>query len=137
MAAFIPDASVTLGWCFADEATTYTEALLDRLIDGEEVAVPHHWLLEILNGAIQAKRRGRITEPKIQEFFSSLLSFHIAVDAEPGFSRIFAIRDIAERHRLTSYDAAYLELAMRLHLPLCTLDGDLRKAAQAENVPLL
>ena len=52
MAAFIPDASVSLGWCFSDEATPYTESLLDRLTGGEEVAVPSHWPLEILNGVI-------------------------------------------------------------------------------------
>jgi len=114
MAVFIPDASVSLGGCFADEATPYTEALLDRLIDGEEVAVPSHWPLEILNGVIQANRRGRVTEETVNRFLSSLVSFHIVVDAEPGFLRLNAIRDLAVRHRLTSYDAAYVELALRL-----------------------
>jgi len=137
MATFIPDASVSLGWCFSDETTPYTEALLDRLINGEEAAVPPHWPLEILNGVIQAKRKGRVTEPTVQRFFSSLISFHIVVDAERGFLELDAIRDLAERHRLTSYDAAYLELAIRLNLPLATLDAELRKAAQAEGVPLL
>jgi predicted nucleic acid-binding protein len=137
MAAFIPDASVSLGWCFSDEVTPYTEALLDRLIDGEEVAVPSHWPLEVLNGVIQAKRRGRVVEQTVQWFFSSLVSFRIVVDAEPGFLRLSAIRDLAERHRLTSYDAAYLELAIRSNLPLATLDGALRKAAQAEDVSLI
>ena len=73
MAVFIPDASVSLGWCFADEATPYTEGLLDRLINGDEVAVPSHWPLEILNGIIQAKRKGRVTESTVQQFFTSLL----------------------------------------------------------------
>jgi predicted nucleic acid-binding protein len=137
MAVFIPDASVSLGGCFSDEDTPYTEALLDRLVDGEEVAVPPHWPLEILNGVIQAKRKGRVSEPAAQSFFASLFSFHIVIDAENGFLRLDAIRGLAERHRLTSYDAAYLELAMRLRLPLATLDEELRKAAQAENVPLI
>jgi predicted nucleic acid-binding protein len=137
MAVFIPDASVSLGWCFSDEATPYTEALLDRLIGGEEVAVPSHWPLEVLNGVIQARRKGRVTEQTVQWYFSSLVSFHIVIDAQPGFQRLIAIRELAERHRLTSYDAAYLELAMRLNLPLATLDEELRRAAQAENVPLI
>jgi predicted nucleic acid-binding protein len=137
MAVFIPDASVSLAWCFSDEATPYTEALLDRLIDGEEVAVPSHWPLEILNGIIQARRKGRVSESTVQQFLASLLSFHIAIDAEPGFLRLDAIRDLAELHRLTSYDAAYLELAIRLNLPLATLDGALRRAAHAENVLLI
>jgi predicted nucleic acid-binding protein len=137
MAVFIPDASVSLGWCFSDEATPYTEALLDRLIGGEEVAVPSHWPLEILNGVIQAKRKGRVAEPTVERFLSSLISFHIVVDAEHGFLRLSAIRELAERHRLTSYDAAYLELAIRLGLPLATLDGALQRAARAENVALI
>jgi predicted nucleic acid-binding protein len=137
MAVFIPDASVSLAWCFSDEATPYTEAMLDRLIDGEEVAVPSHWPLEILNGIIQARRKGRVTESTVQQFLTSLLSFHIVLDAEHGFLRLNAIRDLAERHMLTSYDAAYLELSIRLNLPLATFDGALRRAAQAENVPLI
>jgi len=137
MAVFIPDASVSLGWCFSDEATSYTEALLDRLIDGEEAAVPSHWPLEILNGVLLAKRKGRVKEQGIQRFISSLTSFHIAVDAERGLLQLNAIRDLADRHRLTSYDAAYLELAIRLSLPLATLDRALRKAAQAEGIPLI
>ena len=137
MAVFIPGASVSLAWCFADEATPYTEALLNRLANGEEVAVPLHWLLEILNGVIRAKRKGRVTDPIVQGFLSSLLSFQIAVDGESGFVLLNAIRDLAERYGLTSYDAAYLELAIRLKLPLATLDSDLRKAAQAENVSLI
>jgi predicted nucleic acid-binding protein len=137
MAVFIPDASVSLGWCFSDEATPCTEALLDRLINGEEAAVPPHWPLEILNGVIQAKRKGRVAEPAVQRFFSSLVSFHIVVDPERSFLELVAVRDLAERHGLTSYDAAYLELAIRLNLPLATLDADLRKAALAEGVPLV
>jgi predicted nucleic acid-binding protein len=137
MAAFIPDASVSLAWCFSDEITPYTEALLDRLIDGEEVAVPSHWPLEILNGVIQAQRKGRVAEPAIQKFFTSLFSFHIVFDAEFSFLRLDAIRGLAEHHRLTSYDAPYLELALRLSLPLATLDGALRRAVQAENVPVI
>jgi len=137
MAVFVPDASVSLVWCFADEATPYTEALLDRLIGGEEGAVPPHWPLEILNGLIQAKRRGRVADPIVRKFVSRLISFRIVVDSDSGLSHLNAIQELAERHRLTSYDAAYLELAIRLRLPLATFDGALRQAALAENVPLL
>lgn len=102
MAVFIPDASVSLGRCFSDEATPYTEALLDRLIGGDEVAVPSHWPLEVLNGVIQAKRKGRVTEQTVQLYFSSLASFHIVIDTGPDFQRSIVIRELAERHRLTS-----------------------------------
>ena len=137
MAVFVVDASVSLAWAFADEATEHTENLLDRLTAGEEVAVPSHWPLEVLNGLIQAKKKNRISEQSVQAFLASLTSFQIAVDAERGYLRLLAIRELAERQRLTAYDAAYLELALRLNLPLATLDSDLRKAASAEHVPLL
>lgn len=58
MPAFVPDASVTLPWCFEDERTLYTEALLNRLIAAEEVVVPSHWPAEIFNSLLQAKKRG-------------------------------------------------------------------------------
>jgi predicted nucleic acid-binding protein len=137
MTTFIPDASVTLGWCFGDEKTAYTESLLDRLIEGDEAFVPPHWPLEVLNGIIQGSRHKRIEEPKAQSFLSELLAFHIFIDQFQDLSRLHSIRILAEKHRLTAYDAAYLELAMRKELPLATLDGDLIRAARAEKVLLV
>jgi len=136
MAVFVVDASISLAWAFADEATEHTESLLARLTAGEEVAVPSHWPLEVLNGLIQAKKKNRISEQGVQSFLASLTSFQIVVDAERGYLYLRAIRDLAERHGLTSYDAAYLELALRLSLPLATLDAALRRAA-TEHVPLV
>jgi predicted nucleic acid-binding protein len=137
MATFVPDASVTLAWCFADETTPFTEALLDRLAQGEEAAVPTNWPLEVLNGLIQGQRRGRASEVETRRFIADLSSFHIVVDADNSFSRLASIRDLAERNQLTSYDAAYLELARRLGLPLASLDQDLVKAAQAEGMDVV
>ena len=137
MAVFAVDASLSLGWAFSDEATEYTEGLLDRLAAGEEVAVPSHWPLEVLNGLIQAKKRRRISEEGVQSFIASLASFQIVIDAERDYLHLHSIRDLAERHGLTSYDAAYLELAIRLSLPMATLDTALRKASAAEHVPLV
>jgi len=137
MAVFIPDASVALAWRFADEATPYTESLLDRLAKGEEVAVPSNWPLEVINGLIQAKRKARVSEIEIQRFIADLSSFYIVVDADHSFSRLGAVRDIAERHGLTSYDAAYIELAMRLNLPLASLDLDLLAAAKTAGLVVI
>jgi predicted nucleic acid-binding protein len=107
------------------------------LAAGEEVAVPSHWPLEVLNGLIQAKKRQRISEEGVQSFIANLTSFQIVVDTERGYLHLRTIRDLAERQGLTSYDSAYLELALRLSLPLATLDANLRRAALAERVPLL
>ena len=137
MPVFVPDASVSLPWCFEDERRSFTEALLDRLITGEEVIVPSHWPAEILNALVHAKKRGRVAEDTIQTFLRDLSSFRIFVDTTRTLELWQRVRNLAERHRLTAYDAAYLELAQRAALPLATLDADLQKAARAEGVPLL
>ena len=137
MPVFVPDASVTLPWCFEDETAPYTDALLDRLIAGEEVVVPSHWPVEALNGLMQAKKRGRVDEERIERFLQDLSSFHILVDNERSLALLRRIRGLAQQHRLTAYDAAYLELAQRTGLPLATLDGDLQKAARVAGVSLL
>jgi predicted nucleic acid-binding protein len=137
MAAFVADASVTLAWCFADETTPYTEAVLNRLRVGEEAVVPSHWPLEVLNGLILAKRRRRIDEAAVQAALTNLLSLRIAIDAGSLFSSRAAIIELAERHRLTAYDAAYLELSKRRRLPLATLDQQLLAAVRAEGIPAI
>src|ERR1039458_2210255 len=68
MPGFVPDASATLPWRFEDEATPWTEALLDRIQGGEEVRVPAHWPLEVANALLIARRRGRVTAGQISEF---------------------------------------------------------------------
>jgi predicted nucleic acid-binding protein len=137
MPSFVPDASVTLPWCFEDERTAFTESLLNRIRISESVIVPGHWPVEILNSLIQAKKRGRVPEEKIRRFLQDLSSFPILVDNERSLTGWERVRHLAETHRLTAYDAAYLELAQRTGLPLATLDGDLRKAALAESAALL
>jgi predicted nucleic acid-binding protein len=137
MPDFVADASLCLAWCFAGEASPATEALLRRVEAGEEIVVPAHWPVEVLNAVIQGLKRGRVSEVLANGFLARLLSFAVAIEDSGGLSRMQNIRELAERHKLTAYDAAYLELAKRLNLPLATLDAELRKAAAAENVTLL
>jgi predicted nucleic acid-binding protein len=129
MAGFIPDASAALPWCFEDEATPWTESLLNRLAVGERIVVPAHWPLEVTNGLLMAIRRGRVTGEKVRRFIEDLKG--LALRIEPPLSPMFwpGVLETAEQHRLTAYDAAYLELARRTGLPLATLDGDLQTAA--------
>ncbi|HME01272.1 MAG TPA: type II toxin-antitoxin system VapC family toxin [Terriglobia bacterium] len=128
------DASITLPWCFADEATPYTDHLLSRVTSGEQVAVPSHWPVEVLNGLLGAKRRGRVTDELIRRFIDDLGGFRIVIDRRYGSFHLHEVRALAERHSLTSYDAAYLELALRSGLPLATFDAQLERAAKAEGV---
>ena len=136
MATFVPDASLTLTWCFEDEATSNTDALLRRLREGDEATVPAHWPIEVTNGLLVAVRRGRISGEKAQRFVQDLVSLPIRIDPESALqasSRVFAL---AQQHRLTAYDAAYLDVALRAGVPLASLDDDLRNAAAVAGVLL-
>ncbi|HUJ33536.1 MAG TPA: type II toxin-antitoxin system VapC family toxin [Candidatus Acidoferrum sp.] len=137
MAIFVVDASVALAWCFEDEASSWTDGLLERLRQGDQVMVPAHWPTEILNGLLVASRRKRIKAGQPALFWDELAC--LPIEVEPALTAIQAktVLALGEKHRLTVYDAAYLELAQRRQLPLGTLDTDLRKAAQAEDVILL
>jgi predicted nucleic acid-binding protein len=136
-AVFVIDASVTLPWCFEDERTYFTESLLNRIRAYETAMVPSHWPAEILNSLVQAKKRGRVAEDILQRFLRDLNSFPILIDDKQTLIVWERIRALSETHRLTAYDAAYLELAQRHGLPLGTLDQDLQNAARTEKVPLL
>lgn len=134
--SFVVDSSVALSWCFEDERTPATKALLERA--GERGAfAPQHWPLEVLNGLMMAERRKRIGAPKRRELASFLGELPIDLDDETAARSWGRTQDLAERFRLTSYDAAYLELASRRGLALASLDQDLRKAGAALGVRML
>jgi predicted nucleic acid-binding protein len=136
MAVFVPDASATLAWCFEDETSDWTESLLARLKSGDTAVVPQHWPVEVANTFLVAVRRGRIGKDKAVRFFGDLLALPISIDAtthETTFGQVFAL---AEKYRLTVYDAAYLELAIRERIALATLDNELQNAARSAGVSL-
>ena len=133
---FVIDSSVALTWCFAEERTAETVALLDRVTDSGATA-PSLWPLEILNALLMAERRKRVDFAKRHELIDALQSLPVTLDTETAAQAWITANRLAERHCLTVYDAAYLELAQRLDLPLATLDADLRKAASALGIPLL
>jgi predicted nucleic acid-binding protein len=137
MATFVADASATLPWCFQDEATAWTDSLLDRLRAGERIAVPAHWPTEISNGLLMARRRKRIQFGRPELFWEELAVLPIDVELPLTPIQAKAVLALCERHGLTVYDAAYLELAMRKGLPLATQDSDLLKAARVEGVMLV
>jgi predicted nucleic acid-binding protein len=137
MARFVVDASATLPWCFAEEATPATEALLDRVQEGDEAVVPAHWPTEVMNGLIMAVRRSRIDLERIARFANDLGALPIRIEPAYAPAAWDAVIRVSTEYRLTVYDAAYLELAQRTGLPLATLDGDLRKAAVSANVSLV
>src|SRR5579872_5231326 len=113
MAGFVVDASVTLAWCFEDEATAWTDSLLDRLRAGDTIAVPAHWPTEVSNGLLMAFRRKRIPSGRAEQFWDELAA--LPIDLEPPLSAQQAKRTLAlsDQYGLTVYDAVYLELVIR------------------------
>lgn len=135
-AAFVVDCSVAMTWLFKDEATPKTAELLNRLAS-ETALVPSWWFIEIANVLAMAERKGRISQAQSSAFIADLETLDIEGD-EQGPARAFDhLLPMCRKHRLTSYDALYLDLAARRNLALTTLDSDLRKAATNLGVPLL
>ncbi len=136
MTAFVIDCSVAVTWCFEDEATAASDGLLDRL--GEDsAAAPAIWPLELGNVLVMAERRGRIDAAQIAEFVALVRELPVAIDQETPQRALDEVLALARSERLTTYDAAYLELAMRLGVPLATLDKELSRAAEKLGTPVL
>ena len=130
---FVLDASIAACWAFDDEDHPVAALALER-VRRDEARVPALWWFEVRNTLIVSERRGRIAEADTGAFLRGLSRLGIIVDHAPDEAAVLAL---AQRHRLTVYDAAYLELAVREAVPLATLDADLAKAARAEHVALL
>lgn len=128
------DSSATLAWILADEAGSSSNAL--ELMDRERATVPMHWVLEITNGLRMAVRRRRLSREDANRFMTELRALPLLVDPETAVRGWDEIPALAYEHGLTTYDAAYLELALRLDAPLATLDADLARAARAAGVTL-
>lgn len=134
MAIFVVDASVALAWCFEDEATSWSDGLLQRLSQGDQAVVPGHWQMEVLNGLLVASLRKRVKPDQPALLWHALSTLPIETTIPLTNSHAAAVLVLSAKHGLTTYDAAYLELAHRLNLPLGTLDVNLRRAAEAEGV---
>lgn len=129
MSGFVLDASTTLAWCFEDEASVFAaDSILERL-NSEPAFVPALWRLEIGNVLVLAERKKRISYPKIIDFIKSIHKLDIRVDKEVNTEAFYKIINLAYHEKITTYDATYLEFAIRLKLPIATQDCQLKKAA--------
>ncbi len=134
---FIVDSSFALAWVMKDEAGPETDKILDSLGQGAKAFVPALWHWEIANALLGAERRKRAGRTEINAHLLLFRSLPIEVDEEAVHQAWGATQLLAQKHMLTSYDAAYLELAIRRGLPLATLDEALVAAAALEKVLLL
>ena len=130
---FVVDASVALGWALTDESHSLPAQAMARLLASEAWA-PSLWWFELRNALVVNERRGRLSEADTTLFLNSVARLPVALDRDPDGATVLML---ARRHRLTVYDASYLELALRLGLPLASLDSELRQAATACGVALL
>ena len=136
MSGLALDCSIAVTWCFEDEASPETDALLERVRD-EGALVPVLWHLEIGNLLLQAERRGRMASADAGLRLQLLGALPIATDDETSARAWREVLALAREQGLTTYDAAYLELATRRGLPLATKDRVLRDAARRVGVQLL
>jgi len=130
---FVLDASVAAAWVLDDEQNDLADQVIDSLAF-KTAAAPHLWALEVANILTVCERRGRIDAAKRKLMAEALRDLGVMEQPQPQETVFGAIMDLAAKHSLSSYDASYLELAMRLGVPLATLDKPLQKAAEAEGV---
>lgn len=136
VAPFVLDTSVAIAWCFDDESTAQSRALLASM-QSRHAIVPPLWRWEVGNALLIAERRKRIESAGVAMFLGILERLPIRVDEEATRQALVDTLRLARNHRLSGYDAAYLELAVRLDLPLATRDAALTEAARASGISLL
>jgi predicted nucleic acid-binding protein len=134
--AFVLDNSIAMRWLLASNKPAdqyYAEQVLKTLIEAQ-AHVPDLWHLESINVLLSAEKKGELNAADVERFVAQLESLPIVVDAltaHQAFSRTLAL---AKAYKLSSYDAAYLELAVRQSLPLATLDKELLRAAKKAGI---
>lgn len=133
MTALVLDNSVVLSWCLADERDPVAERAM-RLATAHGAVAPGIWWYELRNALLMNERRGRLAPADTRATLADLREMRIETDGDHDEGGIL---DLSRRHALTVYDAAYLEVALRRALPLASLDGRLRRAADADGVALV
>jgi predicted nucleic acid-binding protein len=133
--SFVLDASVVLAWMLPDEANPAADAVIGRLLE-QRAQAPSLLGLEVANALLLAERRGRLARADHEALREAFGTLPIAFDGF-GMDALHRSMALARTHRLTVYDAAYLELAIRRGFPLASFDAALREAAERESVALI
>jgi predicted nucleic acid-binding protein len=133
---FVLDCSMTMAWAFSDETTSGTVSVLE-LAGREACSAPGVWPLEVCNAVITAQRRGRFSSDDVRLFLDLLGGLRVSVEDLTLRHAVGKVLPLAVQHAISSYDAAYLELALRRRAPLATLDAGLARAALEAGVELI
>jgi predicted nucleic acid-binding protein len=134
---FVVDASIGVAWVHPAQATTRSLALLDLIAAGAVVRAPALWSLETANALLVLARRGKLTEDERATALTALGQLSVVLDHEMAGLAFGKLSDLATRHGLSVYDAAYLEVALRRKVPIACQDGRLRAAAKGARVKVL
>ncbi|MCP5118346.1 MAG: type II toxin-antitoxin system VapC family toxin [bacterium] len=134
---FVADSSIGVSWAVESQSSPTTDQLLNDVASGRSFVVPALWMFEVGNTLLVLKRRKRLTPAECAHARAALGLLQPTVDDETPWIALNQISDLAENHRLSVYDATYLELALRRRLPLATRDSALRKAATRSGVAVL
>jgi len=132
MSRLVVDSSVTGAWCLRDEHNAAADRLLATVAEHGGV-VPALWPAEMANILIMAERRGRIGPADAERAVALIRRLPLAIEPADG-ETLGRTRALAREHGLTAYDAWYLEVALRLALPLATFDAALGSAAERAGV---
>jgi len=135
----IIDGSVAVNWFLQDEAeqSEYAQDVRNKISGAEMVSVPAHWMLEVVNALLVAERRKRIAAAAVNHAVGILRQLPIRSDSETDQQAGMQTLELARQHMLSIYDAAYLELALRIGASLASLDYALKAAARKRGVPLI
>ena len=135
--SFVADASVAIGWVHPGQATAGTERMLEAVAAGATIEVPALWLLEVANALLVLVRRRKLSDAERLTALGWLHGLRVKLDHDMAMLGLTTLSELASRHALSVYDAAYLELAQRRRLPLGCKDGPLRTAAKRCGVRVL
>ena len=135
--SFVLDSSVAIAWVVKSQATEATDSLLQNVFDGTTLWVPVLWSYEFGNVLLTLSRRRRLSEEDRNRAQSFLFRLEAQIDDDGLRRKMDQTTNLAVRHKLSLYDAAYLELALRLEIPLATRDVDLAEAATKCRVTVL
>jgi predicted nucleic acid-binding protein len=134
---FVVDASVVLTWCFPDENSALTQKVAQMFKRGDSAIAPSFWPHEVLNALLVGERRKRISTVLVRTFLTDVEALPITLQEVPAEAVFDRIQALSRAHGLTTYDAAYLDLAQSNGVPLATLDVDLIRACSKTGVELI
>jgi predicted nucleic acid-binding protein len=135
MTRFVLDCSMTMAWCFRDEGGSRPQSVFSSF-ETFAAIVPGIWALEVANVLVACERRNRLSAADVATFLNMLKKYPIDVDEDTATNAFGEVLSLARTHRLTAYDAAYLELALRTGCPLASLDLELNAAATGLGIAL-